>query len=137
MDIEEPTQKKEFETVLPLVNIVFLLLIFFMLAGVFIKPDAFVIVAPVAKTDTDANQNDITILMNTDNQFAIDKSIYTKEELSAVVREIAVNKPNVTIQLKADSLVKSKDLISAMGILGDAGLSSIRLLTTLNHPPAS
>ncbi len=137
MDIEEPIQKKEFETVLPLVNIVFLLLIFFMLAGVFIKPDAFVVVAPVAQTDTDANQNDITILMNTDNQFAIDKSIYTKEELSAAVREIVAKKPKVIVQLKADSQVKSKDLISAMSILGEAGLSSIRLLTTLNHPPAS
>ena len=40
MDLAEPEEKKVFENILPLVNIVFLLLIFFMIAGTLIKPEA-------------------------------------------------------------------------------------------------
>ena len=39
MKIIEQPEKKTFENILPLVNVVFLLLIFFMLAGSFSKPD--------------------------------------------------------------------------------------------------
>ena len=51
MQITEATKKNSYENILPLVNVVFLLLIFFMLAGSFGKPDLFKVQAPYANND--------------------------------------------------------------------------------------
>ncbi|MEO0443749.1 MAG: biopolymer transporter ExbD [Pseudomonadota bacterium] len=132
MDIDEPQQKRELETVLPLVNIVFLLLIFFMLAGAFTKADLFTISVPDASADTEANANDIMILMNSNSELAIEKTPYTEDQLIDFIQKTLVENQVISVQLKADKKVKSKDLIDIMEKLGAAGLQSIRLLTVIN-----
>ena len=53
------TEKKVlyFETLLPLINIVFLLLIFFLLAGSFKSPEPFLVNSPYANAATDEESN--------------------------------------------------------------------------------
>lgn len=133
MQIEEPLKKREFETVLPMINIVFLLLIFFMLAGAFTKPDIFNVEVPKATIDTGADQKDFTVIMNAGNAFAIENTVYPKDKLLQVIREEINNNSIVSVQLKADQYVKSKDLLAFMEELGAVGLDSIKLLTIVNN----
>ena len=51
MHIQEQQSKRELENLLPLVNVVFLLLIFFMVAGAFSSPELFTIKPTVAKNE--------------------------------------------------------------------------------------
>ena len=64
MKIRQVTSTTHTENILPLVNVVFLLLIFFMLAGAFSKPDLFEVTAPSADNDNGADRKVLTILMN-------------------------------------------------------------------------
>lgn len=129
MDIDEPIKKREFETVLPMINIVFLLLIFFMLAGAFTKPDLFKVVIPEAHMKADADRDRLTIVMSSDNEFAIEKQAYTKEQLVDEIKSQVNKNSELKVQLKADQAVKSKDLLGIMDELGTTGLASINLLT--------
>ena len=128
MEIVEPEKKREFETVLPLVNIVFLLLIFFMLAGAFTKPDIFDVKVPEASVDKEADLNEITILMNANSELAIETTPYSEDELIELLNN-KLSEKELTVQLKADEKVKSQDLIAIMESLGKTDLKSIRLLT--------
>lgn len=133
MDIIEPEKQREFETILPLVNIVFLLLIFFMLAGAFIKPDMFDITVPNASIENEADSDALIILMNAKGEFAIETTPYTQNELLSLIKEQLEKTGNdITVQLKADEAIKSQDLISIMEALGNTGLDSIHLLTVIS-----
>ncbi len=132
MDIIEPAKKREFETVLPLVNIVFLLLIFFMLAGAFTKPDMFNITVPNATVDNNVNRDTFIILMNAKGHFAIETTPYTQQALLTLIKkQLEENNNDIKLQLKADAQVKSQDLITVMEALGNTGLTSIQLLTVI------
>lgn len=128
MDIIEAEKKREFEAVLPLVNIVFLLLIFFMLAGAFTQPDIFKVQLPEAASGANANREDITLLLNHRGELAIAKKRYTEDELIALLKEKLAEK-KIAVQLKADKNIKSQDLISIMEALGQTGLASVKILT--------
>ncbi|MDA9004004.1 biopolymer transporter ExbD [bacterium] len=131
MNIDEPVKKREFETVLPMINIVFLLLIFFMLAGAFTKPDMFDITVPEASTKNAADLDDITILMSEKKAFAIADTSYSQDELTDFIRRTIEDNNNASVQLKADQKVTSNDLIDTMEALGSTGLQSIKLLTVM------
>ena len=104
-----------------------------MLAGTFTQPDMFNIAVPEATIDKDSNKEAITILMNANNEFAIETTPYSSDELNSLIKNtLDKNKPmnkEVSVQLKADKDVKSRDLISAMEMLSTTGLQSISLLT--------
>lgn len=129
MDLSEPQAKKPLETVLPMINIVFLLLIFFMLAGAFIKTDALPIVVPEAEFGTEANLDKLIIVMSVNNEFAIDTTIYDKDSLVSFIRNKKAESNIKTALLKADKLVKANDLMDVMSLLSDAGLESVQLMS--------
>jgi len=131
MEIFEAEEKREFETVLPLVNIVFLLLIFFMLAGAFTKPDLFEVTMPEANLNNDADFDHMSIVMNENKEFAIEKKQFSSEELVEYLTVVVSNDDSLIVQLKADQNVKSQDLIDTLEALSDSGLKSIRLLTVV------
>jgi len=129
MDIVEATGKKEFENVLPLVNIVFLLLIFFMISGTFITPEALKIDAPNANLFNPTSPEKITIVMNQD-QYSIGNKIYNKNEVIKFIQAETNKENNPSVQLKVDHQVHSVKLLELMQELGNIGISSIHLLTT-------
>ena len=137
MEIEELPPKKEFETVLPMINIIFLLLIFFMLAGSFTQPDLFNITLPEANAEQPADITQLTISMNANKEYAIETQAYNEAALLALVTEKVASADKVVVQLKADQSVKSADLIDTMELLGKTGLSSLDLLTTVSPPGES
>lgn len=129
MNIEEPIKKREYETVLPMINIVFLLLIFFMLAGAFTKPEIFKVTIPNAEVNTEADPKKMTVVVNEKKQYAIEQQVYSEFELLALIEKEVGNNQTLSVQLKADQHLRSGDLIDLMESLGATGLDNIRLLT--------
>lgn len=129
MQIKQQPNTKKFENILPLVNIVFLLLIFFMLAGAFSKPDVFKVIVPTAENDNAADRKVLTILMNTEGEIALDDLIISEDELKKTVADEVKSGSLIQLQLKADANVNATRLIDVMEILSDTGLTSLHLLT--------
>ncbi|HEX7025686.1 MAG TPA: biopolymer transporter ExbD [Gammaproteobacteria bacterium] len=130
MRIEETKPVAEFENILPLVNIVFLLLIFFMLAGAFSSPDLFKVEPPTATHADREKRRDLILLLDRRGRLALDGKVVTDETLRVeIARHRAVRGGELTLKLKADSEVDSRRLIELMEILQQSGLEKIRLLT--------
>ncbi len=129
MQVKQVTTTNYSENILPLVNVVFLLLIFFMLAGAFSKPDLFEVIVPTAENDNTADRKVLTILMNENGEIALNQSILSEEELIKTVNDEIESGPLVQLQLKADANMNATRLIDVMELLSNTELSSIHLLT--------
>lgn len=129
MKIRQVSTTNYSENILPLVNVVFLLLIFFMLAGAFSKPDLFDVVVPSAENDNAADRKVLTILMNENGEIALDQSILSEEELIKTISNEIESGSLVQLQLKADANMNATRLIDVMELLSGTELSSIHLLT--------
>ena len=129
MQLKEQPISSKHENILPLVNVVFLLLIFFMLAGAFSKPDAFKVIIPTAENDNAADRKELTVLMKSEGELALDNSIINGDELKKIVIDEVEKGSLVQLQLKADANVNATRLIDVMEILSDTGLNSLHLLT--------
>lgn len=111
-------------------DIVFLLLIFFMLTSTMVTTNALDLVLPKGKGKTDSNKN-IAINITKDLQFYIDKNQVAKEELEQKLLEILPSEEdgNRAIVLRAEEDVPYKDVIYVMDI---ANRNKIKMVAAVN-----
>ena len=129
MQLKQVSTANHSENILPLVNVVFLLLIFFMLAGAFSKPDLFEVIVPSAENDNAADRKILTILINENGDLAHNQSILNEQELVKTVSNELEHGSLVHLQLKADANMDATRLIDLMELLSNTELSAIHLLT--------
>ena len=121
------------ENELPLINIVFLLLIFFLLAGSIAIPDLFVVQPPSSESELESSASEITLLIASDGKFAIQGEEVKFEQIQGIASKIVSENPHQPIKLKVDELVDSGTVIKAMEVLRDAGVKKTLLATTLKN----
>ena len=116
------------ENMIPLINIVFLLLIFFMVAGQIQPQDGSDIQPPVtSELETDAPPV-VDIQINRQNEIQLDGQSMSLSRLQvALATERYANAEHLLI--KADRDVKAADLGVLLDGLRESGIDSIRLLT--------
>ena len=92
--LEKRIRKKRLPNLVPLINIVFLLLIFFMLSGTLSKKDLFEVEPPSSYTASNAESPEIIILISYDNKISIDDKIISSNELEAYLSSL-LNKESI------------------------------------------
>ena len=130
MQIQQPAAKKELENLLPLVNVVFLLLIFFMLAGAFTSPEFFSITPTIAKNETQADPQILTILMNQKGELAIEQNRISDATLKTRINNYLDEYPKQKVQLKPDARAEAVRLVEVLELLGTTKLDAVHIVTT-------
>ncbi len=114
------------EKLMPLINVVFLLLIFFMLAGHITKFEPFVTNPPESASDAMAYDDENIVYVGADGQLALNGNIMSPEALiQALEQGSAVH----AVHIKADGQVESSRVIDLMERLRRIGVQQINLLT--------
>jgi len=121
-------------SVVPLVNIVFLLLIFFMLVGRVTSPEPLDINPPRSTSGKDDKGQTVKILLTRDGRVAMDRRIVSRSLVEQRVAEVLADRPNATFQIKADARVEAVEMIRTMERLQAAGVDRISLLTEQGTP---
>jgi biopolymer transport protein ExbD len=111
-------------------DIVFLLLIFFMLTSTMVTTNALDLVLPKAKGKTDSNKN-TTVNINKDSEFFIDKNPVAKEQLEEQLLAILPtgNDKARAIVLRAEKTVEYDNIIYVMDI---ANRNQIKTVLAVN-----
>lgn len=111
-------------------DIVFLLLIFFMITSTMVTTNALDLVLPKGKGKTDSNKS-ISVNITKDLQFYIDKNQIAKEELEQKLLELLPQETeeNRAIVLRAEEDVPYKDVIYVMDI---ANRNKIKMVAAVN-----
>ena len=120
--------KSEEERILPLINIVFLLLVVFMLAGQLTASDPFQVEPPISLTEAQAQEQDVTILLGADGQLALDGSVIAAAALRETVQARVARGGIGEVRLKADGQADATQVVAVMELLHEAGVESLHLL---------
>ncbi len=104
-------------------DLVFLLLIFFMVTSTLIAPNALKLLLPKSSHQTEANKPITTVSITADLQFAIEKDIvpFSQLERQLRIKVGTVNNPEdaPTISLHVDKTVPMEEVVKVMNIAKD------------------
>ncbi len=129
MQLPPRKQEEEADPILPLINIVFLLLIFFIMTGALHAVDFFAVDPPSSSSETQGSLDDTIILVSGDGRIAIDNSEVDGAGLRrAVSGKLAANAGTV-FRIKADGRVDAARAVEVMELMEAAGVRRVRLLT--------
>ncbi len=127
LSLKRPRRQNDDDSVLPLINIVFLLLIFFMVAGQLSAADPFRVDPPRSAAEGAPEGELAEILLSADGRIALDGEPIPREALAA--RLAARPDPEAPVRLKADAGIAAEEAVALMEILREAGVRRLRLVT--------
>ena len=117
------------ERILPLINVVFLLLIFFMLAGRIATGDRIPVQPPLSQSEARPAGRDLTILVAADGKVALDGQLIPADGLGAAIGGRARNAPDLAVRIKADQAADAVQVVRILGVVRSAGVERAHLLT--------
>jgi len=126
-----PRTRDELElNLIPLIDVVFMLLIFFMLTTTFIHDRTLKVDLPVAKNGSEqrAVHKDHVIEIDRAGQIAVDGQIVSMSELLPRLRSLAGDKRPFVVW--ADAQVVNQKVVSVLDMARTAGITRIGLGTT-------
>ena len=117
----------------PLINIVFLLLIFFMLTGTLKRSDIFDISPPESLTGADAEAPELVLLISKSNKLALNNQNIEFSELNTKLLNIIQEYPIQEMLIKADGKANSGTLSKVINVMREAGIKRAAIVTkTIN-----
>ncbi|MAT50679.1 MAG: biopolymer transporter ExbD [Porticoccaceae bacterium] len=128
MRFDPPRPRSDEERILPLINIVFLLLIFFMVAGKLAATDPLDIDPPQSALESEAGPRELLVLLDAEGRLALDGEIMVESELKSALQQ-RLAEDGTRIRLKADGRVEATRVVALMELLQDAGAEKVKLLT--------
>ncbi|MDG2000653.1 MAG: biopolymer transporter ExbD [Alphaproteobacteria bacterium] len=127
--LEKRIRKKRLPNLVPLINIVFLLLIFFMLSGTLSKKDLFEVDPPLSYTGSNAESPEITILIRDDNKISLDDKIIPLNNLEAYLTSLLKNINIEEVLIKADGNASSGTLSNVIRMIRNTGIKRAAIVT--------
>ncbi|HKK41476.1 MAG TPA: biopolymer transporter ExbD [Bacteroidales bacterium] len=96
-------------------DVVFNLLIFFMLTSTLVHPTALKLLLPKGSTQTSAKPQ-TTVSITRDQQYYVEQQPVSLDQLEAVLKEKLGNKPDMYISLHADKNVPFESVVKVLNI---------------------
>ena len=130
MKIFEKRPSKDIINITPLIDVVFILLVFFMVAGAIERPDPIDVSAPTSASELTGDVEDVVILVGPDGEVAFQGRVMPNDP--ALVQTATIwfaARPDSSIQLKADAQAEAARVIEVMELLREAGAQYLVLLT--------
>ena len=116
------------DNLIPLINIVFLLLIFFMIAGKIEQIQDAGLTLPENSQTKPAIAQPITLQLSKDNEIHLNNEVVSVDALPEALSTLLQEHP-ANIAVRADKQVSYRDLDKVLVILRAAGFSTINLFT--------
>ena len=127
MDFSGRKRSKVELNVAPLIDIVFLLLIFFMLASTFLKPEAIDLIIQGSSTDLIAVEGPLMVSVDADETIKLNGLYLTLNDLTGELTARTLDTPDRLITLQAEDAVPVQLLVKVMDKINMAGLNNIAL----------
>ncbi|MBK5937467.1 MAG: biopolymer transporter ExbD [Halorhodospira halophila] len=134
MKLPEPPRREPEENVIPMINIVFLLLIFFMVAGT-LEPHSPLSVDPAeSERGAELAGDPLRVLIDAEGQMAVDQDVVDdREQLRERLKAALAEAPERPVEVKADADADSARLLDVMDDLREVGAERMQLMTRREH----
>ncbi len=115
----------------PLVDLVFLLLIFVLLTSSFLHKEGIKVNLPAAKSSQMQDKEDITVSITKNNEIFLKGELVSLEELSRRLSEMMTKEPGKTVVIKADKNIVLEKAVKVLDTVKLAGATKIMVATEM------
>ncbi len=130
MDFEGRSRIHAHLDIAPLIDIVFLLLVFFMLTSTFLVPEAIELELPESSSATVTEVTPIIVALNATGQLALNGEEIQLDALRRAIKPLIKADVDVAITLKSDARTEVQQLLKVMDEIRAAGGENVALATT-------
>jgi biopolymer transport protein ExbD len=134
MRLRRPPLPDRPETIIPLVDVVFFLLVFFMLIGRLDATAPFAVEPPVAQTGSDLPGGGITIAIDRAGALALDGAKMDEPALLASLDDRRIADADLRVRLNADGAAEVRHLLPLVARLSELGYADVVLVVTPGLP---
>ena len=129
----ERTRHRQIElSITPLIDIVFLLLIFFMLTSHFLLDEGIKIDLPPARTSEVESTRDLVIFLESDGRILFQDQVVRIEDIESLLSAELQQDPGQTVMIRADRAVILEKAVGIMDAVKASGASRMMLATELD-----
>lgn len=131
MEIQGLTSRHKTPNLTPLIDIVFLLLVFFMLTAHFVKDQSLDIALPEAGSAENFEEQDaVEIVINNEGEILVDEKMIKSDELEASMQQALQGRSNKQVILRGDKNSKLDLTVQVMDAARKAGAESLDIITS-------
>src|SRR5690625_30116 len=117
------------DSMLPLINIVFLLLIFFMIAGQLSSSDPIEVVPPESASEALPHAEAPLLLLGMDGSLALEGRLLEQDELGPRLQDLREEGRLERLRLRADAHMDTQEVVALMELLRSHGVERLHLIT--------
>ncbi|HLS99487.1 MAG: biopolymer transporter ExbD [Porticoccaceae bacterium] len=128
VDLKPPRRTGGDDNIIPMINIVFLLLIFFMVAGQIKAMDSAGVELPDGDLGARARPEAITLAMDSHNRLSLNGAPVPLTDLDAALAPLLADSDRIA--LLADRSLRAADLDPVLAVIRARGVPRVSLLTT-------
>lgn len=129
IDFDEPRRRPPYETMVPLINVVFLLLIFFLLAGTMEPSEPVNVNLPSGQISDKNARVPATLYLEKDGFVWLGKKMVPPELSGLLVKDYLKEEGTDRVAIKADRDAPADSLLTLMEGLRQAGVKQVTLET--------
>lgn len=115
----------------PMLDIVFIMLIFFIVTSSFIKESGITVQTPSASSAAPQTRGNILIAVSANGEIWIDRQTVDVRAVRAAVERMRVDQPDSSVVVQADRDARSGLVIQVMDQVRMAGVQDVALAATL------
>jgi biopolymer transport protein ExbD len=130
VDIPRYKQSTREPGLIPMINVVLLLLVFFLVCGSMEKFEVLPVQLPVAKNGKMLADGQIVVILGSQREILINDEFVAPEDFVPVMKEQLQGNPNRIISLRSDERLPASFMIGIMNQIKDVGGTNISLITT-------
>ncbi len=116
MKIKHPSEFKAEVATASLNDIMFFLLLFFLIIATFANPNVIKLMLPKAASSQTVTKKQVTLSVNKDKQYFIDRRAIPTESLETELKKLESDIPDVTIVVRADHSLTIQDLVDILQV---------------------
>jgi len=120
---------------MPLLDVMLLLLIFFMLTSTYLVAEAIDLQLPFSETARPVEEQDIVIVLTRDNAVTVNQRLIDRGELVEHLRGLITDPEQQIITLKTEKDESVEDMIGVMDDIREAGGQKVLIATQSTTPP--
>ena len=130
MKLNRPMRRTPPETIVALIDVVFFLLIFFMLIGRMDASAPFEVLPAETATGTDLPAGGAMVSVAAAGDLALDGNGMAADALVDTLRAMLAERPDLTVRINAHRDAKLADLLPLVGRIEAAGARDVMLIVT-------
>jgi biopolymer transport protein ExbD len=130
MDINRSRQGQKEINMIPMINVIFLLLIFFLIGGTIQKFEVIDVEIPVAQSGHVLDEGHTVIVLGYNDEIIVNDDFVMPQDLFTTLKQQLNDNPKRIITIKADAKMPATRMIKVMEIVKAAGGINLSLVTT-------